>query len=37
LKNHGTANDLTSFEERKDEVTVDFEDFEKGLKSDGTL
>jgi len=31
------ADDLASFEERKDEATVDFEDFEKGLKSDGSL
>lgn len=31
------ANDLASFEERKNEATVDFEDFEKGLKNSGTL
>ena len=31
------ASDLAVFEERKNEPTVDFEDFVKGLKLDGTL
>ena len=31
------AGDLASFEERKNERTVDFEDFVKELKLDGTL
>ena len=31
------ASDLAAFEERKHEPTVDFEDFVKGLKRDGTI
>ena len=31
------ASDLAVFEDRKNEQTVDFEDFLKGLKRDGTL
>ncbi len=31
------ATDLALFEERKNEASVDFEDFVKGLKNDGTL
>lgn len=31
------AADLAAFEKRKNEKTVDFEDFVKGLKSDGIL
>ena len=31
------ASDLAAFEERKSERTVDFEDFVKGLKRDGTI
>ena len=31
------ACDLAAFEKRKNERTVDFEDFVKGLKLDGTL
>jgi len=31
------AGDLASFEERKNEASIDFEDFEKGLKNSGTL
>ena len=31
------ASDLALFEERKNEATVDFEDFVKGLKTDGIL
>ena len=31
------AADLAIFEERKNEPTVDFEGFVKGLKNDGTL
>ena len=31
------ASDLAAFEERKHERTVEFEDFVKGLKRDGTI
>jgi hypothetical protein len=31
------ASDLAAFEERKNEPTVAFEDFVKGLKRDGTI
>jgi hypothetical protein len=31
------ASDLAAFEERKNEPTVEFEAFVKGLKLDGTL
>ncbi len=31
------ADDLAMFDERADEPTVDFENFVKGLKRDGTL
>ena len=31
------ARDLAMFEERANEPTVDFEDFVKGLKRDGTI
>lgn len=31
------AADLAAFEERKDEPTVDFEEFVKGLRLDGTI
>ena len=31
------ASDLTEFENRKNEPTVDFTDFVKGLKRDGTI
>ena len=31
------AADLAAFEEREDEPTVDFEEFVKGLKLDGTI
>ena len=31
------AKDLAAFEERANEPTVDFEDFVKGLKRDGTI
>ena len=31
------ANDLAAFEKRKNERTIDFEDFVKGLKRDGTI
>ena len=31
------ASDLAALAERKNEGTVDFEDFVKGLKRDGTL
>ncbi len=31
------ASDLAAFEERKNEPTVEFEDFVKGLKRDGAI
>ncbi len=31
------AGDLAAFEERKNEPTVEFEDFVKGLQRDGTI
>ncbi len=31
------ARDLATFDERANELTVDFEDFVKGLKHDGTI
>lgn len=31
------ASDLAAFEERRNEPTVEFEDFVKGLKRDGTI
>ena len=31
------ASDLAAFEERSNEPTVEFEDFVKGLKRDGTI
>jgi hypothetical protein len=31
------ASDLAAFEDRKNEATVDFEDFVKGLKRDGAI